>query len=172
MTRIIAGEWGGRRLVVPGDARVRPTADRVREAWMSIVGPALEDASVVDLFAGSGALGLEAVSRGARQATLVEINPLSIAAIGTNVEALEAGARVTVVRQDVFRFLKTVQHESYDVGFADPPYGLGLAERLALAFREQPFARILGVEHRSSETLPFGETRTYGDTAVTFLYPT
>lgn len=171
MTRIVAGEWGGRRLVVPGDARVRPTADRVREAWMSIVGPALEGATVVDLFAGSGALGLEALSRGARHATLVEINPPSLEAIRANVEALGAGDRVTVVRQDAWRFLSRMPPEGYDVGFADPPYGLGLAERLALAFTDRPFARILGIEHRASETLSFGDTRTYGDTAVTFLEP-
>ena len=138
---------------------------------MSIVGPALAGASVIDLFAGSGALGLEALSRGASHATLVEIDPPSLEAIRANVEALGAGSSVTVVRQDVFRFLNQAPPEGYDVGFADPPYGLGLAERLALAFRSSPFARILGVEHRASESLPFGETRTYGDTAVTFLYP-
>ncbi len=171
MTRIVAGEWGGRRLVVPGDARVRPTADRVREAWMSIMGPALEGAAVIDLFAGSGALGLEALSRGARHATLVEINPPSLAAIRANVEALGAGDRVTVIRQDAVRYVTGMPPDAYDVGFADPPYGLGLAERLALAFRDHPFARILGIEHRASETLSFGDTRTYGDTAVTFLEP-
>lgn len=138
---------------------------------MSIVGPALEDATVVDLFAGSGALGLEAVSRGARHATLVEINPASLAAIRSNIEALGAGERVTVARQDVFRFLAREPAPGFDVAFADPPYGLGLAERLAEAFRSRPFARILGIEHRASESMPFGNTRTYGDTAVTFLEP-
>ena len=72
--RIIAGEWGGRSLRVPRDGRVRPTADRAREAWMSIVQPSLPGARVIDLFAGSGALGLEALSRGAARADFVEID--------------------------------------------------------------------------------------------------
>ena len=79
--RIIAGRWRGRRIRPPADARVRPTADRVREAWMSIVQPYLSGARVLDLFAGSGALGLEALSRGAVSADLVEVSQAGITAI-------------------------------------------------------------------------------------------
>src|SRR3982751_215099 len=81
LMRIVGGQFGGRRLVVPKDSRVRPTADRVREAWMSIVGQAVIDARVLDLFAGSGALGLEALSRGAAHATFVEKDRRAAAAI-------------------------------------------------------------------------------------------
>ncbi|MGE0440722.1 MAG: 16S rRNA (guanine(966)-N(2))-methyltransferase RsmD [Gemmatimonadales bacterium] len=167
MTRIVAGEFGGRRLVVPADRRVRPTADRVREAWFSIVGPRVDGARVVDLFAGSGALGLEALSRGAASAALVDVNPASVAAIKANVASLGVADRARVVRQDVFRFLD--RSEPVDLAFADPPYGLGLAPRLAARFREAPFAALLGVEHAATEILPpGGDTRRYGDVAVTF----
>ncbi|HET8650877.1 MAG TPA: RsmD family RNA methyltransferase, partial [Gemmatimonadales bacterium] len=103
--RIVAGRFGGRRLVVPRDARVRPTADRVREAWMSILEPALRGARVLDLFAGSGALGLEALSRGAASVDFVELNGPSLKALGENITALDAGDLVTVHRGDALRFV-------------------------------------------------------------------
>src|SRR5215212_3666522 len=98
--RIVAGRWRGRAISAPVGRLVRPTADRVREAWMSIVGPSLPDARVLDLCAGSGALGIEAVSRGAASADLVEIAPESLRAIRANVEALGAGDAIHVHRVD------------------------------------------------------------------------
>ncbi|MBL8989813.1 MAG: 16S rRNA (guanine(966)-N(2))-methyltransferase RsmD [Gemmatimonadetes bacterium] len=169
MTRIVAGEFGGRRLAVPADRRVRPTADRVREAWFSIVAPRLDGAVVLDLFAGSGALGLEAVSRGASRAVLVDLNPPSVAAIRANVASLGVADRVEVVRQDAFRYLDRLEGRVFDLAFADPPYRLGLAARIAERFRTAPFAAVLGVEHERTETLEGGSTRVYGDTAVTFF---
>ncbi len=168
MTRIISGEFGGRRLVTPADRRVRPTADRVREAWFSILGQRVVDAVVVDLFAGSGALGLEAVSRGARHATLVDLNRPSLEAIRANVDALGLTDRVRIVRGDVFRFLAGTSGRAFTLALADPPYGLGMAARVVAQFRSAPFADLLAIEHRADETLPEGETRGYGDTAVTF----
>ncbi len=94
--RIVAGELGGRRLRIPKDGRVRPTADRVREAWMSILGEELRGARILDLFAGSGALGLEALSRGAAAATFVELNPASLDALRANIESLGVGERAKV----------------------------------------------------------------------------
>jgi 16S rRNA (guanine966-N2)-methyltransferase len=169
--RIVAGEWRGRRIEAPRDDRVRPTADRVREAWMSIVGPSLRDARVVDLFAGSGALGLEALSRGARSAEFVEIAPKSLAALRANIEALGAADRASVHRGDALRFAASLPAAAYDVGFADPPYGLGLASRLAERWLDTPFANVLGIEHRVNEELP-GSTdrRRYGDTVITFFH--
>ena len=104
--RIVGGQFGGRRLLMPKDQRVRPTADRVREAWMSILGEALDGARVLDLFAGSGALGLEALSRGAGSATFVELNPPSLKALESNIAALGVGDRVTVHRGDAIRFAR------------------------------------------------------------------
>lgn len=169
MTRIVAGEFGGRRLTVPSDARVRPTADRVREAWFSILGSEVPEARVLDLCAGSGALGLEAISRGAATATLVEIAPASLAAIRANVAALGVEDRVRVVRQDAVRFVAKLEPGAFDLAVADPPFGMGLAEKLAARFREVPFARVFAVEHRADQPVPGDETRTYGDIAVTFL---
>src|SRR5688572_31523942 len=104
--RIVAGRWRGRRIRPPADARVRPTADRVREAWMSIVQPYLSGAKVLDLFAGSGALGLEALSRGAVSADLVEVSQAGITAIRENAAALDAGDAVRVHRADAMRFIE------------------------------------------------------------------
>jgi 16S rRNA (guanine966-N2)-methyltransferase len=166
--RIVAGEFGGRRLVVPRDARVRPTADRVREAWMSILAPELPGARVLDLFAGSGALGLEALSRGASHASFVELAPASLEALRANIEALGVGERVTVHRRNALRFVEGLEADAYAVAFADPPYTAEAAERLVALFRASPFARILSVEHPADRRVAGDETRRYGDTAVTF----
>jgi 16S rRNA (guanine966-N2)-methyltransferase len=167
--RIVAGRWRGRRLIVPAGDIVRPTADRVREAWMSIVQPALPGARVLDLFAGSGALGLEAISRGAAHADLVEKATPSLRAIADNVAALGAEAEVSVHRADAMRFLATLAAHAYDVAFVDPPYDLGLAAAVAESWLAVPFADLLGVEHRAFEKLPpGGELRRYGGTGITF----
>jgi 16S rRNA (guanine966-N2)-methyltransferase len=167
--RIVAGRWRGRRLVAPIGTSVRPTADRVREAWMSIVQPWLADARVLDLFSGSGALGIEAVSRGAAHADLVESAPSSLKAISANLEAMDAGTLVRVHRGDALRFIEGLDAHAYDVAFADPPYDLGLAAKVAERWLTVPFAGVLGVEHRSFEPMPEGgEKRKYGGTAITF----
>ena len=103
--RIVAGEWRGRTIRPPKDERVRPTADRVREAWMSIVRERIPDARVLDLFAGSGALGLEALSRGAAHCDFVEVSAPSLRAVRENTEALAAGDRATIHRGDAIRFI-------------------------------------------------------------------
>ena len=168
--RIIGGTFGGRRLIMPKDSRVRPTADRVREAWMSILGTELDGARVLDLYAGSGALGLEALSRGADSATFVELNPPSLRALDQNVAALDVADRVTVHRGDAMRFAERLPPAAYDVVLADPPYTADHAARLVALFRRQPFANILSVEHRSDMELDSDDTRRYGDTAITFCY--
>jgi 16S rRNA (guanine966-N2)-methyltransferase len=168
--RIVAGRWRGRRIDAPNDARVRPTGDRVREAWMSIVAPWLPDARVLDLFAGSGALGLEALSRGARVADFVEISQASLETIRTNAAHLGAGSAAVVHRADALRFVDKLDARTYDVAFADPPYDAALATRLAERWLETPFASILGVEHRSTETLPGApDRRRYGDTTISLF---
>jgi 16S rRNA (guanine966-N2)-methyltransferase len=167
--RIVAGRWRGRTIAAPVGRQVRPTADRVREAWMSIVGPVLPDARVLDLCAGSGALGIEAVSRGAACADLVEIAPSSLRAIQDNVSRLGAGDSIRVHRTDALRFIEELQPGAYDVAFADPPYDLGMANAIAERWLAVPFATVLGIEHRRDEPLPGdGERRRYGQTAITF----
>ena len=167
--RIVGGRWRGRTIKAPADRRVRPTADRVREAWISILQRELPGARVLDLFAGSGALGLEALSRGAERADFVEISAPSLRALRENAAALGAGDAVVIHRGDALRFLDRAGPGAYDVAFADPPYALGLAERVAQRWLEVPFATVLGVEHRARDAMPpGGDTRRYGDTAITF----
>jgi 16S rRNA (guanine966-N2)-methyltransferase len=168
--RIVAGQFGGRRLVLPKNERVRPTADRVREAWMSILGAAILDARVLDLFAGSGALGLEALSRGAAHVTFVELHPASLEALERNIAALDVADRVTVYRGDAMRYAERAEERAFDVVLADPPYSIDFAERLVALFRRHPFGRILSVEHRSDLSLNGDDTRRYGDTAITFCH--
>jgi 16S rRNA (guanine966-N2)-methyltransferase len=168
--RIVAGEFGGRRLALPKDARVRPTADRVREAWMSILGAALPGARVLDLYAGSGALGLEALSRGAASADFVELSVASLRALEANIRALGVDGRATVHRGDAQRFAERLPPAAFDVALADPPYTRDDAARLVALFRRTPFARILSVEHRADQPLDGDETRRYGDTALTFCH--
>ena len=168
--RIVSGLYGGRRLVTPKDARVRPTADRVREAWMSILGAVLPGARVLDLYAGSGALGLEALSRGARSATFVELNLPSLSALDANVAALGVSDRTAIHRGDALRFAERLEPGAYELAFADPPYNRDDGARLVALFRRTPFARILSVEHRADEQLDGDDTRRYGDTALTFCH--
>ena len=166
--RIVAVVWRGRRIRPPDDPRVRPTADRVREAWMSIVQPSLVDARVVDLFAGSGALGLEALSRGAASADFVEVSAAGVRAIRDNAELLGATGVVSIHRGDVLRFIDKLTPGAFDVAFADPPYGHDLARAVAERWMAVPFATLIGIEHASKEQLPPGDTRRYGSTAITF----
>jgi 16S rRNA (guanine966-N2)-methyltransferase len=166
--RIVAGRWRGRTIDAPRDSRVRPTADRVREAWLSIVSADVADARVLDLFAGSGALGLEALSRGAASADFVELNPPSLRTLGANIAKLGAGDVAHVRRGDAVRFVEALGPDAYDLAFADPPYAHDAAVKVAERWLAVPFARVLGVEHSSRVTLPpGGDTRTYGDTAIT-----
>jgi 16S rRNA (guanine966-N2)-methyltransferase len=167
--RIVAGKWRGRRIDAPKDD-VRPTGDRVREAWMSIVHPWLAGARVLDLFSGSGALGLEALSRGAEVVDFVEQSPRSLSALRANAALLGAGPEAVIHRADALRFAADLPAHAYDVAFADPPYDLGLATALAEVWMTTPFADILGIEHRFNEQLPGnGERRKYGGTVITFF---
>jgi 16S rRNA (guanine966-N2)-methyltransferase len=167
--RIVAGEWRGRVIAAPAGDAVRPTTDRVREAWMSIVQPWLPGARVVDLFAGSGALGLEALSRGAISCDFIESSAKSLLALRANIAKLDATARARVHRADALKYAFGLAEGEYEVAFADPPYEQGLAPKLAERWIEIPFASVLGVEHSAREPLPpGGDRRRYGTTAITF----
>ncbi|MGH7467263.1 MAG: 16S rRNA (guanine(966)-N(2))-methyltransferase RsmD [Longimicrobiales bacterium] len=173
--RIIAGKWRSRILDVPSGRDTRPTADRVREAWMSMLHPDLQDSRVLDLFAGSGALGLEALSRGAATATFVEWTPAALRVLKANIDRLGASQQATVVRGDALHFIENLAPLSYDLALADPPYGQQLAAQLASRFLERPFAQALWLEHGADEVLPGMEqahTRRYGATAITRLVAT
>ena len=174
--RIVAGEWRGRRIEIAAGG-VRPTADRVREAWMSIVGPALDRSRVVDLYAGTGALGLEALSRGAAHCDFVENDAQVLTALRRNIATLGAEARATVHRADALEFVSASPGAEgrWDVAFADPPYAAGGAVALAERWLLTPFATMFGVEHEAEITLPAppagssADRRVYGRTAITIL---
>ena len=136
---------------------------------MSILQNDLPGATVLDLFSGSGALGLEALSRGAAHATFVESAAPSLASLRANIEALGAADAATVHRMDALRFLASVGEHAFDVTLADPPYRKSLAAQVAERWREVRFSRILAVEHAADDAMPAGgDTRRYGDTALTF----
>jgi 16S rRNA (guanine966-N2)-methyltransferase len=167
--RIVAGQWRGRRIAAPPGSDVRPTLDRVREAWMSILQLELPGSRVIDLFAGSGALGLEALSRGAVSVDFVEQNPRVLSVLRDNITVLGAEDTARVHRRDAMRFASGLESGAYDIAFADPPYKGGWAAKLAGVWLERPFSRILSVEHDSHEKLPgASETRRYGTSSITF----
>jgi 16S rRNA (guanine966-N2)-methyltransferase len=170
--RIIAGQWRGRTITAPPGERTRPTTDRVREAWMSRLQHDLPGARVLDLFAGSGALGLEALSRGAAHATFVEKSAGALRTLESNIRALHAGPETTVVRADALRYAEGLAAASFDIALADPPYGSGEAERLVQIFARVAFATILCIEHSARTSLADeadASTRRYGDIAITFI---
>jgi 16S rRNA (guanine966-N2)-methyltransferase len=137
---------------------------------MNILGSELEGARVLDLFAGSGALGLEALSRGAASVTFVELNPPSLRALRQNIAALGVDESVTVHRGDAMRHAERLTAGAYDLVLADPPYTADHAAALVALFRRTPFGRILSIEHRADLALPGDDTRRYGDTAITFCH--
>lgn len=128
--RIVGGEWRGTRLPVADASGLRPTPDRVRETLFNWLQPHLHGVRVLDLFAGSGALGLEAVSRGAREAVLVEREPALADALRAAAERLHAGPRVHVVRADVLAWLDAPLSGRFEVVFLDPPFDAGLWARV------------------------------------------
>ena len=167
--RVVAGAYGGRRLKAPAGRATRPTADRVREALFSILGP-LEGTRVLDLFAGSGALGIEALSRGAASATFVDSDARAIAAVRANLDAL--GAEAEVARADALAFLAR-EPGTFDLVFLDPPYDS--AEQLAgpLSQRLPQVASDDGLIVSESDKrsplgldLPLADERIYGDTRI------
>jgi len=138
---------------------------------MSIVHHLLPDARVVDLCAGSGALGLEALSRGAASCDFVENAPRSLAVIQANLEALGGHPAATLHRDDAMRFVRTMAAGAYDIAFADPPYGTSVGADLVAHWLETPFAHVFGIEHASSVAFPApGKTRRYGTTSLTFYH--
>lgn len=175
--RIVAGAWRGRLIAVPSGP-VRPTAHKVREAWLSIVHPALDGARVADLCAGSGALGLDALSRGAEHCDFVEKAGTVLKMLEANISVLGAAARAAVHRGEAVAFVTKEVPDGADpawgVAFADPPYREGVAVALAERWLRAPFATIFGVEHEVALTLPpladgsAPDRRVYGETALTF----
>ena len=166
--RIVGGRFAGRDLVSPSDFRVRPTAEPVRAALLEALAAEVTGARVLDLFAGTGALGLEALSRGARSADFVEFRPASLHALKANVVALGLKAQTRIFKRDAIPFAEALASDAYDVAFADPPYGSKILDRVIAAWRERHFARVVAVEHDPAHELPAGARRlTFPETVIT-----
>jgi 16S rRNA (guanine966-N2)-methyltransferase len=166
--RIVAGKFAGRTLASPQDQRVRPTAEHVRAGLLDLLATDLPSARVLDLFAGTGALGLEAISRGAHRADFVEFRPDSLHALRANVALLRLRERTRIFKRDALPFAAALQPDSYDVAFADPPYGSRMLDRIIESWRATRFARVLAVEHARAHELPAGaHRRTFDDSVVT-----
>ena len=176
--RIVGGEWRGRRLCAPKGDSTRPTADRVRESLFNILMADVRDANVLDLFSGSGALALEALSRGAASATLVDVDRNAQQTIARNIETLGAHPRAKLIKSDWHSALASFQCP-FDLVFLDPPYALldvyaqaasALAQRHLLA----PGA-ILVMEHRATDPLVLPaqfsifDERRYGEAKLSFV---
>ena len=157
--RIVGGRFKGRDLTSPNDFRVRPTAEEVRARLLDAVAGEIQGARVVDLFAGTGALGLEALSRGARSADFVEFRPSSLHALKANVAALGLRRQTRIFKRDAIPFAEALGADSYDVAFADPPYGSKILDRVLKAWRERRFSRVFAVEHDPAHDLPAGALR-------------
>ncbi len=175
--RIIAGTHRGQRLVAPRGLDTRPTGDRVREAAFNLIGP-VDGASVLDLFAGSGAMGLEALSRGAGRAVFVEADAAAVRAIEQNLDRLHL--RATVLRQDALRALhaEATAGRRYDLVLVDPPYEMYSALQPALA---RALPRVLAADGlvvvetdaRTEPALPLAlrTSRRYGRARLTLFDP-
>ncbi len=166
--RIVGGKYAGRNLTSPNDFRVRPTAEEVRVGLLKMLHADLEKARVLDLFAGTGALGLEAISRGARYADFVEIGPASLHALKANIAALRLREKTRIFKKDALPFAAALDADRYDIVFVDPPYGSKMLDRVIESWHARKFSRILAVEHLTTHELPRGyDKRIFGDSAVT-----
>ena len=171
--RVVAGRFGGRALVAPRGRATRPTSDRVREALFSILGDSVAGTRVLDLFAGSGALAIEALSRGASDATLIDSSAAAVAAIRRNLA--EVGIEAEVRRQDALAYLRGASRDArqYDLVFLDPPYrhasALGRELSTALGPVLAPPARVVAESDRRAPLdldLDLLDERRYGDTLI------
>lgn len=180
--RIIAGRFRGKQLTAPADDSIRPTADRVRESIFDILssrlGPSFDGLRVLDLFAGTGAMGLEALSRGAATAVMVENGITARGLIRDNIEAFGVGGIAKLLRRDATALGPSGTMGAFDLVFLDPPYGQGLVAPALVSARDgkwlKPDATIVVEEARGVELdLPDGFTleyhRTYGSAGVSLL---
>lgn len=177
--RVIAGEAKGRRLRTLASRDLRPTSDRVREALFSTLGPRVAGGRVLDLYAGSGSLGIEALSRGAARATFVERHRAAAEVIRKNLEATGLAGRAEVVEETVERFLARRSRRRFDLVLIDPPWALGLPSGVFSLLRGGPHLApgallVLGASARNLPLpLPEGfalrDERRYGDSALLYL---
>lgn len=167
--RIVGGKFAGRDLTSPNDFRVRPTAELVRAAMLDRLSDVVQKARVLDLFAGTGALGLEALSRGAATADFVETRPSSLHALKANIALLHARDKTRVFKKDALPFAAVLKEGSYDITFVDPPYESRMLDRVIEGWQRTRFSAILVAEHAATHTLPPGAVlERFGETSVSY----
>ncbi len=152
--------------------RVRPTAEGLRDVWLTMLvkDGELDGARVLDLFAGSGALGIEALSRGARSCDFVENNPSALHALKANVALVRARDSTRIFKKDAIQFIQRIDKMAYDIALADPPYGSRKLDRVVSDWLKMPFSRLLAVEHAADHAMPAkGKSRRVGDSVVSIL---
>jgi 16S rRNA (guanine966-N2)-methyltransferase len=149
---------------------VRPTAEHVRAAILDALTGDLPNARVLDLFAGTGALGLEAISRGAHTADFVEFRPASLHALRANVAALKLRDRTRVFKKDAVQFAAALSAASYDIAFVDPPYESRQLDLVLASWNATGFSAILVAEHARSHSLPPGAWQRWFDDTVVTIY--
>lgn len=179
--RIISGGWKGRRLKPVKGKQTRPTSDKVKGAIFNILGSKVVNAKVLDLFAGTGNLALEALSRGAVSAVLVEKSSAAWETIKDNLVLFGAVGLTSLLKMDAFNYLKNLQEERFDLIFVDPPYHQGLADKilLSLSLLNYPILNpggVIIIETSSDESiiedmvsLEIRISRKYGDTKIWFI---
>lgn len=178
--RIIGGQARGRTLVAPAGSKTRPTQDYVRESLFNIIRWDVEDARVLDLFAGTGALSLESVSRGAQAAVLVDMDRAACAAIRKNMESTRLGDKCRLIARDFRAALDALARDGrcFDVVFIDPPYKMENTGEICAALYDKGLlaqAFLLVVEHRKGagpaldDRFEAFDLRSYGDTQITFV---
>jgi 16S rRNA (guanine966-N2)-methyltransferase len=175
--RIIGGEHRGRKIEQPGSGATRPTKDRIREAVFNMIAEKVPGARVLDIFAGSGAYGLEALSRGASGAFFIEKDAEAVRIISENIAVLGVGDRAKVIAEEASVALETVKNEEgFDLVFSDPPYGQGMSKNILIMINQYDIVIPSGfviIEHHMSESLPGTEgslsickQKTYGDIRI------
>jgi len=176
--RIISGEKKGTRLFSLKKRKIRPTSDKVKGAIFNVL-VSVEDKKILDLFAGSGALGIEALSRGAEQVVFVDSSFNSLDLVRKNLEKLEFRDKSRLIKKNVLRFLKSESEGRFDLILVDPPYGKGLCQKVLEILSEKEFLNAKGVlviEHHKKEKIEkvgnfiLLQERKYGDTVVSFFW--
>lgn len=168
--RIIGGKFKGRDLTSPNDFRVRPTAEHVRGMLLDQLKPELQGARVLDLFAGTGALGLEAISRGAKYVDFVETRPSSLHALRANVALLRLSAKCRIYKKDAVQFAEALTEQRWDIAFADPPYNSKMLDRVLTAWQATKFSKLLALEFATGHVLPSPDYRHISEDTTIAIY--
>lgn len=180
MLRIIGGEFRGRKINQPEFDTVRPTKDRIRESVFNVIAASIPGTSVLDAFAGSGAYGLEALSRGAVKAAFLEKDPRCCKVIRENIGSLGIAEKAQIVTADAFEWIELSPkgQNRFDIAFADPPYAKGMAKKFLIKINHYDILNHFGlliIEHNCEESLPDAEgafillkRKTYADVSVSF----